>query len=129
VIVLDAPDLGDYPVDRPEAGSVLGRIEDEDLRTAAHQPAEVASGLTRRVRTGEVAAEAARDALREAMRLPQKLVVPTAAQPRRAFELGERIRVADALYVALAEEHDATLVTTDCKLARAEPPCQIAITP
>ncbi len=129
MIVLDASALVDYLVDRPEGGWVLDQIDEQDVRTAAHQPAEVLSALARQVRAGELDAEAARGALREAMRLPQKLVVPTDAQLRRAFELAERIRVADGLYVALAEEHAAALVTTDRRLARAEPPCEIAVPP
>jgi predicted nucleic acid-binding protein len=129
VIVLDASALVDEVLDRPESAWVLDRVAGQDIITAAHQPAEVLSALARQVRAGEVGAEAARDALRASMRLSQDLLVPTDAQLRRAFELRERIRVTDGLYVALAEEHGAALVTTDRRLARAQPPCEIAIPP
>jgi predicted nucleic acid-binding protein len=129
VIVLDASALVDYLVDRPEAAWVLDRIDDEDIRTAAHQPAEVLSALARHVRASALGVDAAQDALREAMRLPQDVVVPTEAHMRRAFDLRERIRVTDGLYVALAEERGVPLVTTDRRLARAEPPCEVAAPP
>jgi predicted nucleic acid-binding protein len=129
VIVLDASALVDYLVDRPDGGWVLDRIDDEDIVTAAHQPAEVLSALARHARAADLDVEAAREALREAMRLPQDVVVPTEAHVRRAFELRERIRVADGLYVALAEERAVPLVTTDRRLARAGPPCEVAVPP
>jgi predicted nucleic acid-binding protein len=48
----------------------------------------------------------------------------------RAWELRSTVRGHDALYVALAEAMDATLVTTDARLARATGPrCEIAVVP
>lgn len=40
----------------------------------------------------------------------------------RAWELGPNLSTYDAAYVALAEHLDATLVTTDARLARAPGP-------
>lgn len=46
----------------------------------------------------------------------------------RAWELRENIRGWDAFYVVLAESFDATLVTTDARLARsAGPECRIDV--
>jgi predicted nucleic acid-binding protein len=46
----------------------------------------------------------------------------------RAWDLRESVRSWDALYVALAEALDATLVTTDARLARARgPQCRVEI--
>jgi len=46
----------------------------------------------------------------------------------RAWDLRETVRSWDALYVALAEALDATLVTTDARLARAlGPRCSIEV--
>lgn len=46
-------------------------------------------------------------------------------QLRRAFELDGRLRVLDALYVVLADELGCPLLTTDQRLARAAPPCEL----
>jgi predicted nucleic acid-binding protein len=48
----------------------------------------------------------------------------------RAWELRSSVRSSDALYVALAEAMDATLITTDGRLARAPGPrCPIVLAP
>lgn len=69
-------------------------------------------GLNRRVRAGTRGAA-----------FRQELVVPTLSALREAFALRERIRLLDGLYISLALQRDATLVTTDARLARANPPC------
>jgi len=47
---------------------------------------------------------------------------------RRAWHLRGSLTAADALYVALAEALDATLLTLDRRLARADGPrCEIAV--
>lgn len=49
---------------------------------------------------------------------------------RRAWELRGEVRTWDALYVALAEALDATLLTLDHRLARARGPrCHIEVAP
>lgn len=46
----------------------------------------------------------------------------------RAWELRHNVRGWDAFYVALAEALDATLLTTDTRLARAKgPQCDIEV--
>jgi predicted nucleic acid-binding protein len=67
----------------------------------------------------------AREALAAAKALHQRLVVPSAYHVQRAFDLRERIRVVDGLYVALAEERGVPLLTTDQRLVRADPPCEV----
>jgi len=48
----------------------------------------------------------------------------------RAWELRHNVRGWDAFYVALAEAFDATLLTTDARLARAKgPQCDIEVLP
>lgn len=125
MIVLDASALVDILIDQPTKEWVLNRIIGEEIRAPAHQRAEVLSALARLVRAGELGPEEAQDALREGTSLPQHLLVPTTAHLERAFALRERIRVLDGLYVALAEENECALVTTDTRLAGAAPPCEI----
>lgn len=129
MIVLDASALVDVILDQPTAPWVLDRVAGEEIHCPAHQPAEVLSALARLARAGEIGADAARDALTEAVALPQHLAMPTPAQLDRAFALRERVRVLDALYVALAEERGCALVTTDRRLARARPPCEVHAPP
>ncbi len=129
MIVLDACALIDAVLDQPTAGWVLDEIAGEEVCAPAHQPAEVLSALARLVRTAQVDLESARDALDEALALPQRFVTPTAGHVRRAFALRDRIRVVDGLYVALADELDCPLVTTDRRLAVADAPCEIRTPP
>lgn len=105
-------------------GSGAGRTVAEYLRTdeALHVPhlldVEVTQGLRRLVRTGELEparAEAALDDLTDlaAVRHSHDGLV------RRAWTLRENLTAYDAVYVALAEVLDATLLTLDARLAKA----------
>jgi len=129
VIVLDASALVDVVLDQPSAPWLLDQIAGEEVVAPAHQPAEVLSAIGRLVRSGDVGVESGRDALDEAMALPQRLVPPTPAQVRRAYALRERIRLLDGLYVVLADELGCPLVTTDRRLARAGPSCEVRTPP
>jgi predicted nucleic acid-binding protein len=80
--------------------------------------AEVGNALRRVVRAGELSATAARGALADLMemrlqRVSHHLLV------ERAWELRENVSFYDALYVALAEQLEAPLVTLDSRLAKA----------
>lgn len=129
MIVLDASALIDVILDQPHAGWVLDEIASQDVIAPGHQPAEVLSALARLVRSGTLESEAARDALDEAMDLPQRLVSPTAAHVKRAYAMRERTRVVDGLYVALADEAGCPLVTTDRRLGAADAPCDVRLPP
>ena len=129
MIVLDACALIDVVLDQPAASWVLDEIADEEVRAPAHQLAEVLSALARLIRAAQIEPETARHALDEALALPQRFVTPTAGHVRLAFALRDRIRVVDGLYVALADELDCPLVTTDYRLAAAEAPCEIRTPP
>lgn len=97
-------------------------MQSGEVMAPAHQPAEVLSAIARLQRAGALTQDMARDALTAAMSLHQQLIAPTAAHVRRAFDLRERIRVLDGLYVALAEERGVPLLTSDQRLVRADPP-------
>lgn len=129
MIVLDASALVELVLDQPAGPWVLERIARDEVVSPAHQPAEALSAIARLVRAGEIDPTAARGALSDIAALPQRLLPPTRQHLLRAFELGERIRVLDGLYVALAEELHCPLVTTDLRLARATPPGEIVTAP
>jgi predicted nucleic acid-binding protein len=129
VIVLDASALVDLVLDQPDAEWVVAQIEGEQITAPAHQSAEVLSALSRLVRSAVLTPEVAREALDEALDLPQRLVAPSAAHVRRAFALREHIRVTDGLYVVLADELECPLVSTDRRLGRAHAPCEVRVPP
>lgn len=129
MIVLDAAALVDVLTDQPTKMWVLTKLRDQDVVAPAHQPAEVLSAIARLHRSGDLTKRQAREALAEAMALPQDLITPDADQCRRAFDLQDRIRVLDGLYVALAESRGIPLLTTDQRLARADPPCALVAPP
>lgn len=121
MIVLDASALVDVVLDQPSKEWVLERIAGQRVSAPAHQPAEVLSALARLERAGVLNDAQLRGALVEATALEQELVPLFAALTSRALELRERLRVLDGLYVAVAEQRGCPLVTTDERLARAEP--------
>jgi predicted nucleic acid-binding protein len=120
VIVLDAAALVDVVLDQPAKPWVLELIESSPVISPAHQLAEVLSAIARLVRAGTIDTAVAAEALAEARSLEQELVTPTSGHLARALDLQERVPVLDALYVVLAQDHDAPLVTTDERLARAQ---------
>lgn len=125
MIVLDASALVDVVADRPPKRWVLEQLDGEHVLAPGHQLAEVLSAVARLARAGDLTGDAARDAVAEACRLPQEVRPLDAGLIVRALALGERIRVLDGLYVALAEASGAALVTTDERLAAADPPCTV----
>jgi predicted nucleic acid-binding protein len=129
VIVLDATALVDVLTDQPSKSWVLSQLRGQDVVAPAHQPAEVLSAIARLQRGGVMTKRKAREALQEAMALPQELIEPDVDQVVRALDLQGRIRVLDGLYVALAESEHIPLLTTDQRLARSSPPCDLISPP
>lgn len=127
MIVLDASAVVDALLNLSAAPWVRGQVRDEEILAPAHQPAEVLSALARLIRAGKLTRSSASDALTAFQRLDQQLLAPTPAQLGRALDLDGRIRVQDALYVALAEEYGCALVTTDRRLARSGVPVEIRV--
>lgn len=129
MIVLDAAALVDVVLAQPTAEWVLDELVSQEVYAPAHQPAEVLSALARLVRGGQIAADVAAQALSQAGDLEQRLIPPSSAHLRLALELHQRIRVLDGLYVALAQELEAPLVTTDRRLGGATAPCEVRLPP
>ena len=79
---------------------------------------EVTQGLRRLVRSGEVSATRAAEAIEDLSNLDLhrhahlNLLI-------RAWQLRENVTADDAMYVALAEALDATMITCDSPLAKA----------
>ena len=97
------------------AGETLGRVE--FAISPAHLDAEVGHALRGLVRGGLVDAGEAEQCL-EDVALSRITRFPLPPLLHRAFALRDNVTFYDALYLALAELQDITLLTTDAKFAR-----------
>jgi predicted nucleic acid-binding protein len=119
--VIDASVLMEYLGDAEGAEVARRRLVADRARLWAPHlvDAEVGHALRRGVRRGEIAADAARDALDDLIVMPLRRVRHRQLIPR-AWELRENVSFYDALYVALAELLEEPLITFDRRLSRAE---------
>ncbi len=127
MIVLDASALVDVVIDQPTKPWVLEQLAAASVCAPSHQMAEVLSALARLVRAGELELSSARDALREAKGLQQEFIEPTEDHLVRALAMQDRVRVLDGLYVVLAQDRGAVVVSTDQRLAREQLPVEVRV--
>lgn len=120
MIVLDASSLLEFLQNTPTGRQVGERIADPGL--ALHIPhladIEVAQALRRQVRNRAITAAEGEEAL---VNLRQMDMVRHAHLPLlvMVWRMRENLSAYDAVYVALAEVLEATLLTCDARLARA----------
>jgi predicted nucleic acid-binding protein len=126
MLVVDASCLCEVLTGSPDAESVRLRLAADEDHAAPHIVDVEVFGIIRRElirgRLDRTAAALAIDDLQAwpGERFGHRLLLP------RAWELRYSVRGWDAMYVALAEALDATLVTTDRRLAGATgPTCRI----
>ena len=120
MIVVDASALLEFLLQTPLGTRVEARLfRDQDEFHSPHLvDVEVTQGLRRLVRTGEVSAHRAAEAIADLADFDLHRH-PHIDLLTRAWTLRENITAYDAMYVALAEALDASLVTCDTPLARA----------
>lgn len=110
---------------RSDRGEQLRRMLDGDgarqLFTVAHLDAEVFSGLARQHRAGLLDPDEVTGLLRRLASLPVMRMPITRELLVAAWSFRADVAARDALYVAAARALDASLVTTDERLARAVP--------
>lgn len=120
MIVLDASAAVEWLLVREGARSVADHFRDPDVMV--HAPSllgvEVTAALRGLVLGGHASPERASLALSDLMSTDITLHDPTALLPR-AWELRSNLTPYDAVYVALAEVLEASLVTADARIARA----------
>ena len=120
MIVVDASALLEMLLRTPAAEQVEERLLGK--RDTLHAPhlldVEVAQVLRRYAGSGEIDAERGRAALADLVDLPIRRYPHEFLLPR-AWEIRHNFTAYDAVYVALAEALDATLVTRDRRLAAA----------
>ena len=99
-------------------GPVRVHVANSNLQAPELIDAEVLSVLRRLVLANTLGESNALQALNAAARLGLRRY-PSRAHWPRAWELRTNLTAYDALYVALAEQLDAPLLTADARLARA----------
>jgi predicted nucleic acid-binding protein len=128
MLVLDASVLFEVVADAPESERVRERLALDPDHAAPHLiDAEVLSVIEAHHRHGRLDSTAAAQAVDDLRSWPGER---WSHRPLldRAWEMRANLRAYDALYVALAEALEATLVTLDRRLARAPGPrCAIEL--
>lgn len=118
MVVIDASAVVDLLLELPINQPLLRRLEDVSELHAPHLiDLEVLSVLRRLVRSGTMGLDAAGMARRSLAELPIERY-PHVLLRDRIWELRDNLTVYDAAYVALAEELELPLVTSDGRLAR-----------
>ena len=118
MLIVDASCLYEVVADTAQAEQVRQRLALDPDQVAPHVIDAEVLGIIRRDlmlgRLDHTAANQAVDDLRDwpAERFGHRMLLA------RAWELRDRVRTWDALYVALAEALDGTLLTLDQRLAR-----------
>ncbi|QAY59952.1 PIN domain-containing protein [Microbacterium protaetiae] len=120
MIVLDASAAVEWLLGRSGARFVAERIADPDVSIHAPAPigVEVVSALRGLTLRHHMSADRGAAAIADLAAAGVDLHDPTPLLPR-AWQLRANLSAYDAVYVALAEVLDATLLTTDARIARA----------
>ncbi len=128
MLVIDASVLFEIVADTPRSELLRDVLTNDPDMAAPHLiDAEVLSVLQAQLRRGTLDATAADQAVADLSSWPGER---WSHRPllERAWELRDNVRGYDALYVALAEGLDATLVTLDARLQSATGPrCRIQV--
>lgn len=128
MLVVDAGCLFEVVAATPGAAAVRERLAGDDDQFAPHViDVEVFGVIRKHHRLGRIDATSAHQAVEDLRDWPGERVGHRAFLDR-AWELRASVRGWDAMYVALAEALDATLLTTDARLAGAPGPrCRIQL--
>lgn len=128
MLIVDASCLYEVLVDSPHAEPIRARLSADTDQAAPHiVDAEVLGVIRRHHLAGELDATAASQAVDDLRDWPGERFGHQGLL-HRAWQLRSSVRSWDALYVALAEVMDATLLTLDRRLASSEAPqCAIEV--
>jgi len=128
MLVVDASCLAEVVLAGPDAEPVRRQLAADPEQVAPHLIDAEVLGVVRRAHLrGQLDLTAARHAVDDLETWPATRVDHRPLL-QRAWDLRDSLTAADALYVALAEALDATLLTLDRRLARAKGPrCEIAV--
>jgi predicted nucleic acid-binding protein len=117
-LVVDASAMVELLVGSNLAGAIQERLQGSELQVPAHFDAEVLSALGRLHRAGELTARQAAERIELVASSPigRHLLAPLL---RGAWRRRQNLRLVDALYIELANQLKAAIVTTDRGLALA----------
>lgn len=119
MLIVDASCLYEVVADTARSEQVRERLARDTDQAAPHVvDAEVLGVIRRDVMLGRLDRTAARQAVEDLRDWPAERFGHRSLL-ERAWELRDAVRTWDALYVALAEALDGTLLTLDGRLARA----------
>jgi predicted nucleic acid-binding protein len=120
MIVVDASALLEFLLQTPLGARVEARLfgEEEELHAPHLLDVEIAQGLRRLVRTGEVSASRAGEAIADLTDLDLHRHAHGDLLDR-AWKLRDNVSAYDAMYIALAEAIEAPIVTCDGPLSKA----------
>ena len=115
-LVLDASAVVEALLGSATGLAVRRRMRATQLHAPAHLDAEVLSALARLHRANDVAAATVTTALADLLAAPiARHPLPALLNP--AWQKLDQLRLVDALYVVLAEQLQARVLTTDARLA------------
>jgi len=120
MIVVDASAVLEFLLQTPLGVRVEDRLfrRDDEFHVPHLLDVEVVQGLRRLVRTGEVSASRATEAITDLNELDLHRHAHLDLLGR-AWKLRDNLSAYDAMYVALAEAIDASIVTCDAALSKA----------
>lgn len=128
MIVIDASILVDALGGHgPKAKRARKAINAMEMLAPSHVDIEALAGWRRQVRKGELSAGLADEAVSFLKALPIRRI-PHEPLLDRIWQLRDNVTAADAAYVALAEQFQVPLVTSDGRLTRAfGPRCEFQL--
>jgi len=117
-VVIDTSVIVDVLLEPARRIVLLAAVAERAVIAPCHIDAEVTSALARLYREGKLSDEAVRQrlGLLASMKIERS---PLGSLALPAWDLKDNVAVLDALYVALAEERDTVVLTTDARLSRA----------
>lgn len=119
-VVVDASAMVDLLLGSERSDVIRASLNGHALVAPAHFDVEVMSAIGRLQRADDLTEEGARSRVERLGTAPIERV-HVAHLLLGAWARRDNTRLADALYIELAEELDTVVVTTDLRLARAHP--------
>jgi predicted nucleic acid-binding protein len=123
-LIIDASAMVDYLVGTTVGQSVEGRLRGSEVHVPAHFDAEVLSALGRLHRAGRLSETQVEERVEKTSQAPMMRHVLTPLM-QGAWLRRHNLRLVDALYVELASQIGATIITTDSGMASASPRAEL----
>ncbi|MGH3728900.1 MAG: type II toxin-antitoxin system VapC family toxin [Micromonosporaceae bacterium] len=117
MIVIDASAVVEVLLQTPKGSQVAAALSGQDVVAPELIDVEVLSVAARLVRSGELTAGDASDAVRLFRRMPVTRVSHSMLD-QRAWDLRDVVRIPDAYYVACGEAFTCAVLTSNPTLAR-----------